>query len=1392
METASSGERSASRIGRTDGPLPASCGHRISRPRPQWARRFAAVFALLLASAGLCVSTGDAQTPPSSVARLKPGDGPVVQLAAGPAGVVSTLDVRVIEPLTLTAESTDADVLLRIEDSATGASLAEDDDSGIETNARILWTPKAAGAYVVRLLAKDLSRSGRGRVRVLRGALDSVPPDAARASRAYWQRAWLGAKTRGDDARARLALERLEALDGALAEARLHEMEARAREVRKRIAESRDAEKAGDYAAARLRLRAALDGTPESMRDQSPLADLLWTLGDRALDLGDLRTAREAVASALAFGEKSLPESHPEVLALRSNLAMVLARVGETTRALELERAVLACFERTHAPDHRDLQIVRMHVAGRLLDRDEPVASRDLFEQAVQIFETILPSDDSTLQMARGNFANVLYVLGDFPRAREIQEKALAVFERTLSEDDLVLQLAREGLAKTLIGLGDPRRARELLEPALRSVERTRPPGDRLRADMKMDLATAIGEMGDPGRARALYEEILEMWETVTPPDPVYPCIARLNVAVAMRRTGDLRRARSLGKEALAMTLEIMPSDSRKAQEARSSLGVTLRFTGELQASRNLLELAAASIERTRGERDRELQRTRLSLASTLREMGDLWGARALIERAIDTLESSFSPEDPEIHRARQNLADVLRDMGDARGSREQVKRALAGLLETLPPENGQVLRAWSGLAATLGLGGDVPEARVLLERVLRTLEATRAESYFDVIPVRMSLAAAMYLMGDTADARRILQRVVEDLETTRSHDDRTLAAARSNLCHVLAAEGDAVALERTLTALELGERRHLMSRASRSRREASDAARELSVLLSLAPRATGSAGLEEKVFGLAETRRAIASGELMAGDSDAEDPSVVALRDASVDSRQRLASLVAWRGAARASSQPGAQEIAAAVRGVDAADQALRQALVERGAGLVEVDAASVARGLSPSEVAISYLSYDDASVLPSAGAKTSSKRLLLAYVVRQDSALARVELGPVAPIEETVSRWRDAVGASLSSSVAAREGPSSSEATDRPLVRSVREVSPDRPQSPRPDVAAREAGEALRRLVLDPVLDVVGNATRLHVCLADALHVVPLEALPLGAGFVGDRYRLLLEPSLARRMRRRPRAGASGPPLLVAVGDVAYDVDESPRAAAPLASSDVDRPTRRAAPFGPLPATRAEVEAIGATFRAHVGLGVTFLAGARATKPALLSALARARFVPLATHGSFAPESVRSRATDPAGEASWPRLTLEETVSGMAPMALCGLALAGANRGLDPFGRVPGILTAEEIAGLDLSNCELAVLSACETNVGLRRAGEGIASLQAALHAAGARTAITSLWKVEDEATRELMVDFYRRLWADGKPKDQALWEAKMARLSTGAPLRSWAGWVLTGDTD
>jgi CHAT domain-containing protein len=125
---------------------------------------------------------------------------------------------------------------------------------------------------------------------------------------------------------------------------------------------------------------------------------------------------------------------------------------------------------------------------------------------------------------------------------------------------------------------------------------------------------------------------------------------------------------------------------------------------------------------------------------------------------------------------------------------------------------------------------------------------------------------------------------------------------------------------------------------------------------------------------------------------------------------------------------------------------------------------------------------------------------------------------------------------------------------------------------------------------------------------------------------------------------------------------------------------------------------------------------------------------------------------------------------------VRGLYPGLLSGLVFAGANRpARDPVTGVvdvgAAVMTAEEIAGLDLSTCELAVLSACETGRGAVAGGEGVLGLQRAFHQAGARTVVASLWKVDDQATSALMALFYAKLWREHLPPIEALRNAQLA---------------------
>jgi CHAT domain-containing protein len=125
--------------------------------------------------------------------------------------------------------------------------------------------------------------------------------------------------------------------------------------------------------------------------------------------------------------------------------------------------------------------------------------------------------------------------------------------------------------------------------------------------------------------------------------------------------------------------------------------------------------------------------------------------------------------------------------------------------------------------------------------------------------------------------------------------------------------------------------------------------------------------------------------------------------------------------------------------------------------------------------------------------------------------------------------------------------------------------------------------------------------------------------------------------------------------------------------------------------------------------------------------------------------------------RGFDPTGRT-------ERLVEGN-PMVLTGLVLAGANR-TDR----EATLTAEEIAGLDLRGCELAVLSACETGLGQLSAWQGVQGLSRGFHDAGVGQVMTSLWSVSDAATSVLMEQFYTQLWQNKQSPLVALRQAQL----------------------
>ena len=262
--------------------------------------------------------------------------------------------------------------------------------------------------------------------------------------------------------------------------------------------------------------------------------------------------------------------------------------------------------------------------------------------------------------------------------------------------------------------------------------------------------------------------------------------------------------------------------------------------------------------------------------------------------------------------------------------------------------------------------------------------------------------------------------------------------------------------------------------------------------------------------------------------------------------------------------------------------------------------------------------------------------------------------------------------------------------------------------------------------------------------------------------AGGPGGATLLLSQVDSARelaRLRRTPEPVAATAPSLLLAGGVDFGGAGGTGAAT------------RGDDFEPLPGTMTEVTGLQALGRRD-GLGVTLLTGAAASKREVTGALGRATYVHLATHGFFYAEAADAGPGPRRGGAG------AAAAAGRNPLVESGIALAGANLRDPATFEAPGLLTAEELVGLDLSGCRLVTLSACETGRGEEVTGQGVMGLRAAVLAAGARSVVMSLWAVPDESTERLMQAFYEGVWTRRLAPAEALRRAQLACCATTPP--------------
>jgi len=266
--------------------------------------------------------------------------------------------------------------------------------------------------------------------------------------------------------------------------------------------------------------------------------------------------------------------------------------------------------------------------------------------------------------------------------------------------------------------------------------------------------------------------------------------------------------------------------------------------------------------------------------------------------------------------------------------------------------------------------------------------------------------------------------------------------------------------------------------------------------------------------------------------------------------------------------------------------------------------------------------------------------------------------------------------------------------------------------------------------------------------------------------------------------------------------VGNPTYSLGQKEHVAAVREVREVREVSRRASfaetaalketDFVSLPGTAKEVQAIDSLLRKKQW-NTELLTEARALEENI-KAFKKPSLLHIATHGFFLPsDNLESSSNDTSTQRTFTPLPLKEVYeeSGLQTLLQSGVVLAGVNSRADTLyqGIEDGILTAYEVVSMDLSNTSLVVLSACETGLGEVRLGEGVFGLQRSLKVAGVKDIAMSLWTVDDEATKQLMIAFYRN-WLEYGDKQRAFKEAQLLIRESFPEPYYWGAFVLVGE--
>ncbi|XXY21910.1 CHAT domain-containing tetratricopeptide repeat protein [Sorangium sp. So ce216] len=875
-------------------------------------------------------------------------------------------------------------------------------------------------------------------------------------------------------------------------------------------------------------------------------------------------------------------------------------------------------------------------------------------------------------------------------------------------------------------------------------------PGPLEEAEQLNGRAVELEQAGRYDEAIPLARRALELRERALGLD--HPDVAEsLNtLATLLDAKGDHAAAEPLYRRALAIREKALEPEHSDVAQSLDNLALLLRAKGDIAAAEPLHRRALAIVEKALGPEHPNVAHSLNGLALSLQAKGDYVGAEPLFRRALAIREKALGPEHADVAQSLENLALLLQDKGDYAATEPLFRRALAIVEKALGPEHPNVAHSLNGLALSLQIKGDLAAAEPLFRRALAVREKALGPEHPGVAQSLENLALLLYAKGDLAAAEPPLRRALAIVEKALGPEHPNVANSLSNLAALLWARGaPARTLPLVQRATEIRERvlSSVLAAGSERQKHAftwtvqTETDMTVSLHVGALPERADAARLALAVLLQRKGRVLDAVTDMLAQLRTRGRP----------EDQAKLAELARLRGELATGTLRGPAPGEDVSRHIDAlarlrADvEALERDLAARYTALaaerraVTLKAVQAALGPGAALVEIALFQPFDPRARPD---RMFGDPHYVAYVVHRTGESRWVELGPAARIDALVAEARALLSAA----------------------------------QPRYAEVARKLDEK----VMQPVRQLLGEVREVYLSPDGELNLVPFAALVDERGqFLLARYRFTYLTSGRDLLRLEVTQAESSrsPPLVM--GAPAYGEGGGAPAGETSGRRSGSMGTMQ---FVALPGTELEAREV-----AKLLPDARLLLDKDATEAAV-KALAGPAIVHLATHGFFLGQA-REASHSPGGLRALVPVPQPRALPPLPenPLLRSGLALAGAN--LRRSDSEDGVLTALEVAGLDLWGTKLVALSACETGVGEPYRGEGVYGLRRALVLAGADSQIISLWKVDDAATRDLMTAYYGRLKAADEGRSDALREVQLAKARKKLHPYFWASFIVSG---